>query len=447
VTFFEDRLWFAGGDETPQRIDGSVTADYYYFAPTQQVDGIVGDDNAVSFTIASDKVERIRWIAGKTQLLIGTTGGEWVARSEGAVLTPNDVTIKENTSHGSANIQPLSIDNVVLYVQRAGRKLRELVYSFEQDGFVSPDLTILAEHISTSGIKQMAYQQEPDSVVWAVREDGKLISMTYKRDQDVIGWTGHKIGGTFGAGNAQVMSVAVIPGEDGAGQQYSSADRDEVWLIVKRTIDGNTVQYIEVMEGIWQTPRREDYSTEALWTAAVLASQEDAFYVDSGLTYDSTATTTITGLDHLEGETVQILADGAIHPTKTVASGSVTLDYSASVVHVGLSATWKYKSLKMAYGAAAGTAVGKTKRIHRVGFVLDGATVFELGADFVTMDTVEFRQVLDAMDTAEPAFTGEFVQAFNGGNERDQRVHMRGDNPGPWTLLALLPELDTRDLR
>jgi len=323
VTFFQERLWFAGSDDAPQRVDGSVPADYTYFAPTEQVDATVADDNAVSFTIASDTSERIRWLAGNKRLLMGTQGGEWVARSDGAILTPNDVTIEKNTAHGSAQVQPLEVENVIVYVQAAKRKLREMVYNFDVDGYISPDLTILADHVTKSGIIQMAYQQEPDSVIWALREDGQLATLTYKRDQDVVGWTRQIMGGVFGGDSAVVRSVAVIPGNDGAGQVYSSAERDEVWMIVKRTINGATVRYVEVLEGLYSAPRREDYATEALWQAALLADQERAFSIDSGLTYDGAATTTITGLDHLEGETVKVWANGGTHPDVVVSSGSI----------------------------------------------------------------------------------------------------------------------------
>jgi len=218
-------------------------------------------------------------------------------------------------------------------------------------------------------------------------------------------------------------------------------------MIVKRTINGATVRYVEVLEGLYSAPRREDYATEALWQAALLADQERAFAVDSGLTYDGVATTTITGLDHLEGETVKVWANGGTHPDVVVSSGSISLDYEVTFAHVGLGYTWQYGSLKLPYGARAGTAVGKVKRLHEVGFVLDGASTFEMGANRSDMDVVEFREVADAMDTGEPLFTGEKTQEFNGGYGRDERIYLKGSNPAPWTCLALLPELKTNDIR
>ncbi|KKK79222.1 hypothetical protein LCGC14_2835680, partial [marine sediment metagenome] len=146
-------------------------------------------------------------------------------------------------------------------------------------------MTRLAQHITRGGIVEMDFQQEPDSLVWAVRSDGQLLSMTFRREEDVVGWTRHIIGGSFSTGDAVVESVAVIPGENGAGQTQSSENRDEVWVTVKRTINGSTVRYVEVFE--------RDYETGD--------DEEDSYYADSIITYDGVATSTITGLDHLEG--------------------------------------------------------------------------------------------------------------------------------------------------
>jgi hypothetical protein len=445
VAFFEERLYFAGASDTPQRIDGSVVADFEVFRPLQ-VDGSVLDDDAVAFTIASEEVNRIRWMSGARELVIGTTGSEFTASSAGAAITPTDIAVKRQTKHGCADVAPVRVDNRLLFLQRAGRKIRDFFFEFAEDSFISSDVTLFADHITTSGITQMAYQQEPDSLVWCVRTDGQVATLVFKPGERVTGWSRQVLGGSFGSGNAVVESVASIPGQNGVGQTTDSSDRDEVWLIVKRTINGATVRYVEFVEAAFEGPLRESYDTEAAWETAVLAAQVDAFYVSSGLTYDSTATTTITGLDHLEGETVAILADGAVHPSKTVSSGSITLDYSASVVQAGLAANWKYGSLKFPAGGRAGPALAKKKRTAKVGLVLKDTASFQFGSSKENLKTKEFRAVADLTDTAVPLFTGEVLETLPSNWSTDPRVFLQGPGPTPFTLLALTPELWTNDL-
>lgn len=446
IGFFEERLYTGGSTDAPQRFDGSVPADFENYQPSQ-AGGTVNDDDAVSYTIASDDQSRIRWFSPGTKLIIGTAGGEFVASSDGAILTPTDVMVTRHTKLGVADLAPVRVNQTVLFVQRAGREVAEFVFQFESDSFVSADLTQLSDHITKPSIIQMAYQAQPDSLVWCVRSDGQLAVMTYRREQDVVGWTRQVIGGTFSTGDAVVESVAVIPGNDGSGQVYSSADRDEVWLVVKRTVNSATVRYVEVVEGLFEGPRLEDYDEDKDdWETAMIAAQVDQFFVDSGLTYDGAATDTITGLDHLEGETVKVLGDGAVLSDAVVASGSITLASAVSKAHVGLAGPWKWKSLKIPRGAAAGSAVAKVKRIHKVALVLDSTGPFDYGPARGGRVTATFREVAYLMDTAVPLFTGEHQVLFDDGPETDPRIYLTGEEPCNFTMLAIAPEMRTWDV-
>lgn len=435
--FFEQRLFAAATDDNPQTFWASQTADFENMAPdSPNSSGVwnetVEDDDALDYTISADNVNAIRWLsAGEDTLAIGTVGGEWVPSSTGAVLTPSDIVVRRQTTHGSAQVQPVRVDNVALFVQRAKRKLREFGFAFEIDGYQAIDLTRLAAHITEGGIVEMAFAEEPDSIVWAVRSDGVLLSMTFRREEDVVGWAKHVIGGSFGSGSAVVESVAVIPGADGAGQVQDSTSRDEVWLIVKRTIDGATKRYVEFLE--------RDFDTGQ--------DQEDAYYADSLITYDGASATTITGLDHLEGETVKVWADGAIQAEKTVASGQITLDSAASVVQIGLGYTHRGKTLKIEAGNPAGTAVGKTKRIYGITFVLLNSHTLSFGPDVSNLTDADFRVVSDPMDAAAPLFTGEKFREFPGNWVTDARIVFESDEPAPFTLLALAPEIVVNALK
>ena len=221
-----------------------------------------------------------------------------------------------------------------------------------------------------------------------------------------------------------VESVNVTPGEDAVGQVLSSEDRDEVWIQVKRTINGATVRYIEFLEKQFETGD----------------IQKDAFYVDSGLTYNGVATVTITGLTHLEGETLRIWSDGAIVADKTVASGQVTLDVAAEKVQLGLGYKHKIKGLKFEGGNASGTSVGKRQRLYAINFVLLDTHTIKFGPSSDNLTTKDFREVGDPMDAAAPLFTGTVFQEFDGDWSDDPRVFIESDDPSPFTLLAIAPE-------
>jgi len=250
LAFYQERLTFAGTSNRPQTIWMSVTDDWTNFLAGTE------DSSALIWTIAADQVNVIRWLAPQSALLIGTVGAEWRLSSSDSdkPVTPTSVEVRRQSSYGSAYIQPVMLNNTVLFAQRQAKKIRELVFSFTEDAWVSPDLTVLAEHITDTGIIEMALQKTPDPILWCVREDGQLAAMTYQKDHDVIGWSRHTLSGN-------VESVAVLPGDG----------EDEVWCVVERTINGQIARYIEQFGG------RE-------W-----ASQEDAVYVDSALSWDGGA--------------------------------------------------------------------------------------------------------------------------------------------------------------
>lgn len=444
VTFFEQRTAWANTETQPQSFWMSQSADLENMRPDSFEGGAVEvqDDDSLDFTIAADQVNAIRWMSPGRQLILGTSGGEWSVTSDGPVVTPADVEVKRESTNGSADIAPLRIGSVVLFVQRARRKLRELVFSLETDGFRTPDLSILADHITESGLREIAYQQEPDSQVHCLREDGVLATLTYRREQEVVGWSRHPLGGRFEDGAPRVESIATIPGSSAAG----SENRDETWIAVRRSVNGATLRSIEVFEALFEGPSPHAFDSAAAFDAAVLARQREAFYVDCGLSYDGPPTQVLSGLGHLEGETVAVLADGALHPDRVVSGGSITLQAPASRVQAGLPYRHVFASLKLEAGAAAGSAVGKVKRVHGIVLVLLHSLGLRIGPTLAAQQEVPLREVGDAMDTAVPLFTGERHVSFEGDFERDARIVISGDAPLPFTLLAAAPELKTNDL-
>ena len=279
-------------------------------------------------------------------------------------------------------------------------------------------MNLLNEHITSSGVTDMAYQQSPHSIAWLTRTDGVAPTMTRQIDQKITGWARQKLGGSFGTGDTVIESVAVIP----------KGEEDQVWFVVKRTIDGSTVRYVEFLETF-------DFGDD----------QEDAFYVDCGLTYDSTSTSTITGLSHLEGETVAVLGDGAVQDNQVVASGQITLDVAASVVQVGLPYTSTLKTMTLEGGSATGTAQTKRKRIYRIGIRLYRSLGLKYSDGTGTDRTITFRAPSDEMDEAVELFTGDKIESFDFGHTQSGQIQLKQDQPLPCYILGIYAYLDTQD--
>jgi hypothetical protein len=438
VTFYEDRLIFGGCPANPPRFDGSRTGDYHVFRPTDY-DGTVVDDHAVSFVLNSDDVQTIRWMKGDEKaLVVGTVEGEWPVRPSvnSEAMSPTNVSAKQSTGRGSADIQGIRAGDAILFVQTAKRQLRELAYVFEADKFKTPDMTVLSEHITkaatpeTSGITDLTYQKMPQSIVWATRGDGALLSFTYERDQKVLAWARHELGGYSDSANvthAKVESVACIPSADGT--------RDELWMIVQRYINGRLVRYVEYLTKTWE---HGDV-------------QEDAIYGDCALTYDGIPALTITGLYHLAGQTVGVLADGAAHPDCVVsATGTITLDAAASVVQVGQRYNSDGQLLRLDVGAADGTAQGKLQRSHRVIVRVHDTLGLKTGANFNTsgrgkLTEYTFRTGANLTDTAVDLQSKDCDVAWDGDYTTENYVCWRFDGMFPGTILAIMPQMHTQD--
>ena len=420
VTFYEQRLVFAGTEAQPQTLYFSKSGDYENMDENRG--GTIADDDAIIYTIASNQVNAIRFLSATRTLIVGTVGGEFSVSGGGTddPITPTNILIKKQSNHGCANTDAIPVGNVTLFLQRAKRKIRELAYNFDVDGYVAPDMTILAEHISETGINEMSYQQEPNQIIWAVREDGKLVGLTYQREQQVVAWHQHIFGGAFSTGNAVCETVATIPTND---KEY------QTWIIVKRTINGVTRRYVEYLN---QFDFNEDDNTEFN-------------FLDSQLSYSGSATTTITGLDHLEGQTVSVLANGSTHPDRTVSGGSITLARSSTKVKVGLSYTSLLQTMRIDAGSQNGTSQAKTKRIYNITVRLYESIGVEVGPDLNNMEAIPFRSSAQLMDTAIPVYTGDKEVEFRGNYETDGHIFVRQTQPLPLTVLSLYPELITND--
>jgi len=427
VVFNQDRLVWAGSAAYPNRIDGSNTSDYENYAPSN-TDGTVIDSNAISFSLNSTKVNVVNWmVSDEWGLLAGTASGEWViaASTQQNAVTPTNVTAKMTSAYGGANVPPIKMGKSTLFVQRTKRKLREMSYQFALGTFQAPDISLISEHLTKGGIKSMAAQPAPYPNVWLARYDGTLVGVSYDKDQEVLGWHRHQLGGFSDAAQTLppvVESVAVIPSP--------STDRDAVWLSVQRYVNGATVRTVELMQKFWED-------------GDVLA---DAYFVDCGATYSGVATTTVSGLTWLAGQTVSVLADGSVHPNCVVSgAGAITLQRSASKIQIGLGYNSTGKTLRIEGGAGDGTAQGKIKRIHRAIFRFFQSVGLSVQSTNGTAFPEPFRTSADRMDNPVALYTGDKRWAWDGSYELEGQVSWTQDQPLPSNILAVVAQLDTQD--
>lgn len=486
VAFFEERLGYAGTTNEPQTLWLSVSGDYENMS--------LGDlaDDALKYTINSDMVNAILWMVSQDYLMLGTNGGIWKISGSGTdPITPTSVSAKRQSTRGGDSIAGMLVNDIILYVQRAKRKVREVSYDYRKDGYNTPDLTILAEHITlgdpitSSGITCWDYQQEPDSIIWCIRADGVLIGLTYEKDQEVVGWHPHYTEGKF-------ESVAVIPGDD----------EDEIWVSVCRTINSVTKRYVEYFK-----PREFG------------AIKEDAFFVDCGLTFDGGAAVTFTGvtaanpvvvtavahpfitgdrvifsgvggmeelndqtylvvkdstdafhlhdddgvnidgsaftawttggtvqkvsmtfsgLSHLATETVSVCADGGAEADEVVsAAGVVTLGGYFNKVHIGLPSEWLLQPMKLEAGSSLGTSQGQLKKVDMLTLRLYQTGACKIGPD------VDHQKDLIFDFQEEDLFSGDHAVEFVGGVTKGGDLVLTSNQPLPVTVLAIIAEVTT----
>lgn len=398
VTLHEQRLFFAYSSYKPQTIWGTVSGNYELMELGSE------DDSALRYTLATTQV--ILWILGDVVLFVGTSGGLFNLSSgeESHPLTPTNIVVRKQTNFGCNTVLPVKMGNYLYYVQRNNKTLREYDYEYSSDRFLATDVTLLAEHVLKPGVVEIAYQQSPYNLLYAIRSNGEVSIFTRNAIQDVLGWARLP-----GSGKAE--SVAVIPRPTGD---------DEVWFIYERTVGGETKRYIEYLE---------DFSFETL---------ADSFFVRSGLSYSGEPVSTVSGLDHLVGEEVAILGDGAVFPRAVVnESGEVTLSSACSKIHVGLHYEVLLRLQKLEAGSALGTAQMKVQRFTKLAIKFYRS----LGCLFGTQskkDVLPFRSTSMDMDKPPDLFSGDRIVTFPKGYARDIKIEIYQDQPLPLTILSMV---------
>ena len=492
VHFSERRLWFARTNVEPEKLWGSKVFEYSNYAlDTQEA------DDGLNIGLATNESNEILWLASSKSLAAGTFGGVSVvtAGSEDAI-TPDNVSASGQIRYGGNSVVPKNIGSYIYYVQRFGKKLRELTYSWDEDTHKALDRTILSPHILEDGCVDMGVQNNPESVLYCVLTSGALATFTREIDQEVAAWAKHTTDGTY-------TSIAIIPSQ--------SYDYDEAWVIVERWINGVQKKYIEVFENI-DVPVRQDKclylhsaltydayeststsnvtislsassgsvtltSSSAYFNGAMINKKLRVINVDSGVTLGqgtitATASTTsitlsittnfnalaysagvwgvsatsVLGLSHLEAKTVGILADGQTESlTRSVASGVVTLGSDYFVISIGLSYNQDIYTLSKEGTSQRGTSQGKFQRYNEIAFKVNRSTQnFKYGPDEDSLDDLS----LAITPTVTTLYTGVLPPqaggiAMRGGYKRGAQVYIRNSQPLPVEILNIIGTLET----
>ena len=497
VEFYSDRLIFAGTISQPQTLWMSQTGNYPAFGKS-----VPGEEtDSINVTLNARQVNTVLDLVPLESLVLMTSGGEWrTSTGQSEVIAPTTVGFKPQSYFGSASVPAIVIGNTALFVQQRGYIVRDLAYQFEADGYTGSDLTVFSQHLlQDQPIREWAYQQTPYSTVWCVREDGVLLSLTYMRDQQVVGWTQHETDGF-------AESVTVIP----------EASEDAVYVAVRRTAGGHSLRYVERLstrivsnaaEGAFVdsflTFRGQHTGGVALrisrlgsggWTNNDLLQLTADFgastpfslgdvgdqvwvqwegqalrlqvteYVDAAavrvipvrnipptlqvdnpasqpaLTDWAFARDTITGLAHLEGREVAILANGFVQERKTVTGGAITLDAPGTIVHVGLPYTAEMETLEINAGMQDSTKP-RNKRINRVSLVLQDTRSIVVQTPQGREEEFEPRALADSYQSA-PSLQQETVELWISGTwDKSGRFKVIQRDPLPITILAAIPEV------
>ena len=394
VELYQDRVeWF-----TNNHLDATKISDYNNFGVSTDVT----DDDAISVIIKDKKINKINTAIAGNKLVVFTDSGNFIHNND--TFTPNSATFLKQGSTGGANVKPVIVRDNIIYVHPMKQAISDSAYNFETDGYAGQDITILANHLfENKKIKELAYQQEPYSIIWVLQEEGTVLACTYLRQQQVIAWTPMDFGG-------KVISIGVL--SDGSNQ--------ELYLAVQRK-NGTFV--------------------EKMPTRLPVADPKDRFFVDCGRTYRGEPATVITGLEYLNGETVVALADGYVVKDLVVANGQITLPNAASVVTVGLPYESVFETLTFDVNNGDGSNLNRKKRVVAVSvryYNSRGSKISVNGHREVNM--LERKTSND--DTDISLRNGFYREILPSSHDEPTTVKIRQDEPLPITIVSVIPELE-----
>lgn len=493
VALYDGRIYYARTPHQPRNIYASKPYAYETFTPSPNNE----DDGGLNIELATNANgdgSDIKWMIGASYLLCGTYGGEFIIRGTGdGAITPTDVSARQRTNWGGERIQPVVAGTFVHFVQRNGKKLRQFQYDYYYDSYKAVDVSIFSEHFFESGIKDIAYVKNTDSMLLLLNNKGEVVVLTLEQDQAIQAYSLLEFNGV-------VESIEAIPSHNG--------NYDEIWYVIKRNINGQDVRYLERIQDPITPDNQEDcwYVRSGLQYNAYNLTKDNEIIL-SGLTGEITAiatndifeandlnkrirvidekgavlgqatitkvtdaksvnlkvvkdfqdtkiqgglwgvsTNTISGLGHLENETVQILADGAVQTDKVVQEGKVLLELDAWKITAGLGYTSYITTMPLEAGSQNGTAVGKRKRISELSVRLWKTSGCRIGRDLDNLQQVRYRTPNTPLGTPLGLFTGLIPNIkYNQGWEWVANVTVEQSSPLPMNILAIAPIMTETD--
>jgi hypothetical protein len=493
VEFFGDRLIFARTAFQPQTVWMSQAGNYSSFGRSQPIE----DSDRITATLLARQVNAIQDLIPLDSLILLTTGGEWRTRTgDEDVLSPTTVGFKPQSYYGASAVPSIVIGDTALYVQDRGYIVRDISYSFEADGYKGSDITVFSNHLLLGKpVQEWAYQQVPYSIVWVAREDGGLLALTYMREQEVIGWTPMEVDGfvesvcTLPEGGEDVLYAIIRREVDGAQVRYverlssrlfdAAVDdiRDATFLDSFLTYDGRSdgsvsLYISNIGAGGWtntdQVSVTANLGAAAIFSAADIGDKLFVRYDGGELRLEIVGYTTpsaitciphmtvpaelrsvdlydwvfarnvISGLEHLEGRTVGILADGLVHRQLEVTGGQITLDDPRGVVHVGLPYNADFETLDVVLPSAESVRL-RNKTFKRLGLIVQDTRGLQAGRDADHLQTIAGRTPEDAYGV--PGLLQDTVEVWVSGNwHKNGRVFVRQSDPLPVSILGVIPE-------
>lgn len=401
--FFEDRLVFAGSKAEPQTFWASKTGDYYNFGTS--IPAL--DNDAITATINGGQMNGIKAIIAFGEMILLTAGGEYKVTGNGKPITGENVLSQAQEYRGISDVLPVTVGSRIVYLQQQGNLIRDLAYSYDVDKYTGDDLNLLAAHLfERHKITSMTYQQTPNSIVWCTREDGVLLGLTYLKEQDVYAWHQHS------TAHGKFINVCAISGPQ----------EDELYCVVER--EGN-------------------YYVERMVAREASAEPEDQYFVDCGVTASgNTKTNEVTGLDHLEGYEVAILADGNVQPLQTVTDGKITLKRAYSKIHVGLPIHAEMQTLPLEFNAEDGTFMSRKKRVSALMVMFKDSRGGLYGIGDGPKNEFKWRSTEKWGDPIA-LFTGKKKMPVPQANWNETvMVTISQEDPLPLTILSLVPQIE-----
>jgi hypothetical protein len=416
VSYFQERKVFAGSNLDPESLwmtqSGAFT--------NMDTSNPSRDSDAITIAINTQQVNAIKHLVSVNALLALTSSGAFKISNGtvGGAVTPSSIQANPQAYNGCCDVPPIVVGNDILYIQARGAKVRDLSYNFYADIYTGSDMTVLSPHLFYGHqILEWAYAEEPFKLIWAVRDDGDLLGFTYLKEQDVYAWTHHDSPGN--SGSDSFLSVASIP----EGQE------DATYFVISRTIPGinggQPVKYVERLH-------TRNFLTN--WVADVTR----AWFVDCGMQYSGTPTTTVSGLNHLNGATVNVLADGNVILDLVVANGTITLAHAASTITVGLPYTADMQTLSLDLGEPS--TQGRFKKITAVTMVLENTRGLKVGPNQSNLTEVKERST-QAYGLPIGLITGKERILIQPSWSKDACVWISQQYPLPATILGIIPEI------